>query len=346
MDSFTTAIAADDHVDGTLAVTTGRFVVAIAAADPDSTSIGLTLHSFTTAWTATVGLAGTIALAPGRFGVDIEAADPESTSIGLTLHAFSAYIEASSAASATIGTFVGSFTTDIVVFVADQDAVVGSILTAVGPFGITVTAANGDGGVIGLTLDPFDVTVTAETGDVPPSDDITVIDLNLDPFTVTITAETDADESGRIAVTLGSFTFYAEAQTEIDLGEDMTLSEIVPGLLNGLVDGRVWQDATPDDLPRASNGSFLPFIIWTTMGGQDSEYVEQYPAPSHNNARIQIHACAPGGIAVDRLIRRVSNSLLASNYTVGVLGSPVGTYDTDRKLRGRRQQFSIWFRQS
>ena len=124
----------------------------------------------------------------------------------------------------------------------------------------------------------------------------------------------------------------------------MRISEIIPEVLNSLVGNRVWQDATPDDLPRGTDGRALPFLLFTIIGGQDAEYVDQTMGSS-SNARVQIQAVAPGSIAADDLIKLARDTLLASDYTVGVYGSPVGTYDAARKLRGRFQQFSIWFPQ-
>ena len=124
----------------------------------------------------------------------------------------------------------------------------------------------------------------------------------------------------------------------------MSISTISPAVLNSLVDNRVWFAATPDNLPRDPNGRILPFFLWTLAGGQDAEYVGQVMG-THSNARVQINAYAVGGIAVDSLIKQARDRLLASDYTVGVYGSPVGTYDAARKLDGRYQQFSIWFRQ-
>lgn len=123
-----------------------------------------------------------------------------------------------------------------------------------------------------------------------------------------------------------------------------TISEIIPFLLNSLVGNRVWQEATPDDIPRGTDGKFLPFFLFTVVGGQDAEYVGQTMG-SHSNARVQIQAVSPSSIEVDNLIKAARDVLLASSYTVGVYGSPVGTYDAARKLRGRFQQFSIWFPQ-
>lgn len=123
----------------------------------------------------------------------------------------------------------------------------------------------------------------------------------------------------------------------------MTISEIIPALLNDLVDGRVYQKNTPDDLVRVGD-RIQDFILWTLVGGQDAEYVDQTMG-SHSNARVQINVVSPSSIAADVLIKAVRDRLLASAYTVGVYGSPVGTYDTARKLSGRLQQYGIWFPQ-
>lgn len=124
----------------------------------------------------------------------------------------------------------------------------------------------------------------------------------------------------------------------------MNIESILPALLNSLVDGRVYESSTPDDLVRDAEGNILDFIIWTIHGGQDAEYVDQTMG-SHTNARIQIIYFSRSGLTATAGIRAVRDRLLASDYTVGVYGSPVGTYDTARKLKGRMQQFGIWFRE-
>ena len=124
----------------------------------------------------------------------------------------------------------------------------------------------------------------------------------------------------------------------------MTISEIIPQLLNSLVGGRVYQNATPKVLACNTAGQILPFVLWSIMGGRDEEYVDQTMGDK-SNARIQIQAIAPGSIDADTLIKDARDNLLASAYTVGVYGSPVGTYDAARELQGRLQQFSIWFSQ-
>jgi hypothetical protein len=124
----------------------------------------------------------------------------------------------------------------------------------------------------------------------------------------------------------------------------MTLSELIPTLLNSLVDNRVYQDGTPAVLVRDANNNIEPFILWSVMGGRDADYVDQTMGDK-SNARVQLQAIASDGIAAETLIRQARDKLLASAYTVGVYGSPVGTYDSARGLRGRFQQFSIWFPQ-
>jgi hypothetical protein len=121
-----------------------------------------------------------------------------------------------------------------------------------------------------------------------------------------------------------------------------TLSEILPAILNDLVDNRVWQLATPDNLPRDTSGNIQPFVLWHRVGGMDQEFIEG-AMPTHRHARIQVQSCAPSGRVADTLAEQVCQALLAAGYNVGVLGSPVGTYDDSRKLYAPWQQFSIWF---
>lgn len=125
----------------------------------------------------------------------------------------------------------------------------------------------------------------------------------------------------------------------------MTAEQLIPPLLNALVGDRVWFDATPDAGPgRDSNDKLLPFLLLSVMGGQDQEYVEQEMG-THTNMRLQITAYHPTSEGVRTLIDAARDALLASVYTVGVLGSPVAVYDPARKLRGRFQQFSVWLPQ-
>lgn len=266
---------------------------------------------------ATSDLIATIAVTLDGFAVSVTANDPDASSIGVTLGAIGVDIAASNAVSGSIGVTLGAVTVSLT---ADIDST-GIVEAFLSPFSLTVDADSAIDGSASLTLASFSVAVSADSGSVEPGD-------------------------ASVAISLGSFEVYAEADTDNDIGEDMTLSELIPAILNPLVENRVWQDATPDDLPRSpTTDSILPFIIWNMMGGQDSEYVDQ-TMPSYSHARVQVHICAPSGIVIDRLARRAGKALLASTYTVGVLGSPVGTYDAARKLRGRRQLFSIWFRQT
>lgn len=119
------------------------------------------------------------------------------------------------------------------------------------------------------------------------------------------------------------------------------ISEVIPEVLNSLVERRVWQGNTPDDLPRGQDGVLLPFVIWHVGGGIEAEYVDQ-TAAEMQNYRVHIRAVHTSQSACDQLIIAVRNALLASGYTVGVYGSPAGDYDKARKLYERYQQFSIW----
>jgi hypothetical protein len=123
-----------------------------------------------------------------------------------------------------------------------------------------------------------------------------------------------------------------------------TLAEIMPYVLNDLFDGRVWESATPDELPRNDAGTILPFCVWTTPGGEAYTYVDK-TRPSNVHARVQLHVAHPSAIVAERMIWQALDALLASDYTVDVYGSPQGTYDAPRKLRGKMLQISVMFRQ-
>lgn len=124
----------------------------------------------------------------------------------------------------------------------------------------------------------------------------------------------------------------------------MKLSEIVPSILNNLVESRVWRKSTPDVLPRDANDRIKNFIIWSSAGGADAEYVDQ-TFGSHSNARLQVSVFSPSSIQAETLIKNVRDRLLSSGYTVGVYGSPIDTYDGARKLHSQMQQYSIWYRE-
>ena len=120
----------------------------------------------------------------------------------------------------------------------------------------------------------------------------------------------------------------------------MTIETIMASTLNPLFDGRVYESGTPDEIARDETGAFLPFAIWNIMGGTEQEYVDQTRS-NKVHRRIQIATFAHDGELASALLREAGARLLSSEYSVGVYGSPVGTYDAARKLRGRFQQFSI-----
>lgn len=123
----------------------------------------------------------------------------------------------------------------------------------------------------------------------------------------------------------------------------MSLEEIITSIVGPVVNGRCWESSTPDKLQRDANDRILPFVIWTLPGGIEQEYIDQ-TMPEMRNARIQINVVGPSSIECSRIIRQVRDALVNSAYTVGVYGSPGGTYDQARNLRGRRQQFGIWYK--
>ena len=57
----------------------------------------------------------------------------------------------------------------------------------------------------------------------------------------------------------------------------MSIDTIVPALLNSLVANRVWQDATPDDLPRDANGEIDVTGAMAMMTAVVDGWVREHP---------------------------------------------------------------------
>lgn len=335
---LTVASAATNSTHATIAPTLGGITVSVAAADPDSSGASMSLGGLSVNVVATQIGSSFVAMTLGGITVAAVAVDPDASSAGMILGAMSVASTAAVGVSAEGGMFLGGFTVAVTATAADAGVAAGTVAMALGGITVAAVAADPEATSIGITLGGISVSVVA----VDP--DATSVGIALGGLTVTATALVG---DAIVSMSLGAMGVDIEASLSGDAMLLPTLSEIMPALLNALVDGRVWQDNTPDDLPRdPTTQQLLPFILWSRFGGIDSEYLGQSPAPKFSNARVQIHTVGPHAIATELLCNRVRDALLASTYTVGVYGSPVGTYDAARKLRVQRQQFSIWFRQS
>ncbi|WP_414446854.1 DUF3168 domain-containing protein [Burkholderia sp. 22PA0099] len=114
-----------------------------------------------------------------------------------------------------------------------------------------------------------------------------------------------------------------------------TPEAIVYRALESLADGRVYPDQAPDNIGR-------PYIVYQSVGGEDGATLDG--AADTQNSRMQVAVWSTTRSEAVGLIGQVRDLLTAEPISATPIGSAVSTYDTDTKLRGSRQDFSIWYR--
>lgn len=115
----------------------------------------------------------------------------------------------------------------------------------------------------------------------------------------------------------------------------MTIEVRIFQALETLVGGRVYPDVAPDGVER-------PYIVYQQVGGAALNFLDNAMPPARNG-RIQVCSWAVGRIEASSLIEQVESALRsASGLQVDVLAAPVSAFDDVTKLRGSRQDFSIW----
>ena len=115
----------------------------------------------------------------------------------------------------------------------------------------------------------------------------------------------------------------------------MSVDTQIFSALSSLAGGRVFPDVAPE-------GTARPYLTYQQVGGDALNYLEG-TVPGKRNARIQINAWADTRLAASELSERAEDLLrLAAGLQVEVLGARVSIYEEDTKLRGARQDFSVW----
>lgn len=109
------------------------------------------------------------------------------------------------------------------------------------------------------------------------------------------------------------------------------------GLLNDLVDGRVYPDVTPD-VP------VFPLIVYEQPGGRAYAYLEN-KLPSHKHARVQINCVAQTRLQANALARQIERRMVESDVfdAVEVYGAFQSGYIDALKMYETRQDFGIWY---
>lgn len=116
----------------------------------------------------------------------------------------------------------------------------------------------------------------------------------------------------------------------------MSLEPQIFDALAQLVAGEVYPDIGPDNIKP-------PYITYQQVGGDAVNYTEA-ALPGKRNARIQVNVWAATRQAASDLAAQVEDALrLTEPLQTTVLGACVSSYEPGTKLRGARQDFSVWY---
>jgi len=115
----------------------------------------------------------------------------------------------------------------------------------------------------------------------------------------------------------------------------MTIEADIFNALKGLVANRVYPD--PQDIV-----PIKPYIMWQQVSGEAINYVDP-TLPVLRNARIQINVWADTRLQVTTLMRQVEDAMrLASSLQTTVIGAAVSLFESEPRLFGSMQDFSVW----
>jgi hypothetical protein len=116
----------------------------------------------------------------------------------------------------------------------------------------------------------------------------------------------------------------------------MTVEAQIFAALSALVNARVYPDI-------GLEGGEKPYITYQQVGGDAINYTE-IAIPDKKNARMQVNVWALTRLEASALADQVEDALRGlSDAETLVLGARVALYEEDTKLRGTRQDFSIWY---
>lgn len=116
----------------------------------------------------------------------------------------------------------------------------------------------------------------------------------------------------------------------------MTVESNITAALTPLVAaGSVYPDLAPVGAPR-------PYITYQQVGGQSVDFLER-AMPSKKNGRYQVNVWADTRAVAAALILQVEAAIvLATAFQASAQGAPISTFESDTKLYGAMQDFSVW----
>lgn len=116
----------------------------------------------------------------------------------------------------------------------------------------------------------------------------------------------------------------------------MTVETDIFTAIKAVVSNRVYQDLND------AATVVVPYIVYQQIGGESVSFLER-ANPSKKNGRYQISCWATTRAAAQALALQVESAMVtASTFDAKPIGAPTSVYDEDTKLRGSRQDFSVW----
>ena len=116
----------------------------------------------------------------------------------------------------------------------------------------------------------------------------------------------------------------------------MTVEADIFNALKTLVNNRVYPDLNDAATVTA------PYIVYQEISGEEPVFLEQ-AEPSKENGRFQVAVWATTRAASKALAKQVTTAMvMASTFQAKPIGGKTSVIDEDTKLRGTRQDFTVW----
>lgn len=115
----------------------------------------------------------------------------------------------------------------------------------------------------------------------------------------------------------------------------MTVEADIFNTVKGLVANRAYPDEAPE-------GAARPYIVYQQIGGVSPTFMER-ASPSKKNGRFQFAVWADTRATASQISLQVEAALVAASvFDAKPIGDRTAVKDDETKLRGTRQDFSIW----
>lgn len=116
----------------------------------------------------------------------------------------------------------------------------------------------------------------------------------------------------------------------------MSIETDIYDALKGLVSNRVYPDVGPENAIR-------PYLTYQQVGGATLAFLEGGP-PGKRNGRFQISVWAATRPEASTLARQVEDAMLSlPTLSPSAEGALIARYESQTKLYGTIQDFSLWY---